>query len=244
MKCIQSPILNHLDARNTAEAWIQKDWPQSIWNTLKFRKPFLTHTSNALKCVQTSSAMSTHVRCFWDGLKKPLQNHHEENQSVVPGCLRHGWSRETDSDAWSFDWSSTSPPVPSRMQLCKAALRFHRRLTPQHLLTFGPKSTAPWPLHHRNSCSASNWCQQWCDLTSRLWLRPDDEKHSEQSNFDASWKSVKFYALISECLDLKDSSKRSFPSTNQNRCKILEDHMMPKSRCPRIARKCWYYHYQ
>ena len=54
----------------------------------------------------------------------------------------------------------------------------------------------------------------------------------------------KFYALISECLDLKDSSKMSFLSTNQNRCKILEDHMMPKSRCPRIALKCWYYHYQ
>ena len=107
----------------------------------------------------------------------------------------------------------------------------------------GPKSTAPRPLHHGSNNCAPNWCQRPWYLTSRLWLRPDDhEMHSEQSNFDACWKSAKFYALISECLDLKDSSKRSFLSTNQNRCKILEDHMMPKSRCPRIALKCWYYH--
>ena len=30
MKRIQSPILNNLDARNIAEAWIQKDWSQSL----------------------------------------------------------------------------------------------------------------------------------------------------------------------------------------------------------------------
>ena len=85
------------------------------------------------KCVQTWSATSTHVHCFWSKLKKPLQNHHEQNQSVVPWCLRHRCRSIADSDAWSFDWSSTSPPVPSRIQLCKAALRFHKWLPPQHL---------------------------------------------------------------------------------------------------------------
>ena len=113
--------------------------------------------------------------------------------------------------------------------MCKASLRFHRRRTPQHLHTFGPKFTAPRPLHRRSHDWNTNWCQRPWYLTSRLWLRPDDhEMHSEQSNFDACWKSVKFYALISD-LHLKHSSKRSFPSTNQNRCKFIEDHMMPKS---------------
>ena len=107
----------------------------------------------------------------------------------------------------------------------------------------GPKSTTPRPLH-QSSHWTPNWSQRPFCWTSRLWLRPDDhEMHSEQSNFDACWKSLKFYALISECVDLKYSSKRSFPSTNQNRCKIVEDHIMPKSKCPRIALICWYYHY-
>ena len=105
-----------------------------------------------------------------------------------------------------------------------------------------PKATTPRPLHHGSQNDRPNWCQRPWYLTSRLWLRPDDhEEHSEQSFFDACWKSDNFNALISECLDLKDSSQRSFPSPNQNRCKILEDHVMPKSRCPRIAVKCWYY---
>ena len=90
------------------------------------------------KRVQTSSAMSTHIHCFWDGLKKPVQNHHEQNQSVGPWCLSHRCRRVADSDASWCDWSSASQPVPSRMQLCKAALRFHKRLPPQHLLTLEP----------------------------------------------------------------------------------------------------------
>ena len=132
--------------------------------------------------------ISTH--CFWDGLKKPLQNHHEENQSVGPWCLWHRCRSFADSDAWSFDLSSTSLQTPGRMQLCKAALRFHKRLTPQHLHTLD-KSTTPRPLHHRivNCPSTPNWCQRRFCCTSRLWPRPGrHEMHSEQSTFDACWK--------------------------------------------------------
>ena len=42
----------------------------------------------------------------------------------------------------------------------------------------------PRPLHHRIAGCAPNWCQPPCYLTSRLWLRPDHEMHSE-SNLDA-----------------------------------------------------------
>ena len=56
---------------------------------------------------------------------------------------------------------------------------------------------------------------------------------SEQFNFDACWKSVNFNALISECLDLKEGvSIQPFcwsTTPNQNKCKMPEDHMMPKS---------------
>ena len=142
------------------------------------------------KRVQTSSAMSTHVRCFWDGLKKPLQNHHEGNQSVVPWCLWHRCRSIPDSDAWSFHWSSTSQPVPSRMQLCKAALRFHTT-TSTHL---GTKSTAPQPLHCHIADCIPNWCQRACNLTSRLWLRPDQ-------------REIQFWCLLERrkilCFDLR-----------------------------------------
>ena len=58
-------------------------------------------------------------------------------------------------------------------------------------------------------------------------------------------KFVNFNALISECLDLKEGvSIQPFSwctTPNQNKCKFLEDHMIPKSRCSRIALKHWYY---
>ena len=68
----------------------------------------------------------------------------------------------------------------------------------------GPKSTAPRPLHCRSQNCPSNWCQRQFGWTARLWLGPDHEMHSEQSNFDACWKKRDFNALISECLDLKE----------------------------------------
>ena len=60
-----------------------------------------------------------------------------------------------------------------------------------------------------------------CKAVAKAW--PTWKTFRAQSKFYACCKSAKFYALISECLDLKDSSKRSFLSTNQNRCKFLED---------------------
>ena len=137
------------------------NWSQSIWNTVHWSveknisgaaipqsKKDTTPTSNAIKRVQASCATPAYFHCFWDRLKKPLQNGREENQSVGPWCLWlwHRWSgnrwgrgRLLNSNAWSYDLSSASPPVPSRMQLCSAALRFHTRLPPwQHLLTLDP----------------------------------------------------------------------------------------------------------
>ena len=52
----------------------------------------------------------------------------------------------------------------------------------------GPKCTAPRPLHHGTYCPP-NWCQRPFYLTSRLWLRPDHEMHSEL-NLDARNKDV------------------------------------------------------
>ena len=136
-------ILRKLEFKKTDLKVFGIRWSRqtSFWCSNPAEQNGYDYSSNALKCVQTSSATSTHVRCFWDGLKKPLQNHH-----VVPWCLRHRSGILPDSDALWCDWSSTSPPVPSRMQLCKAALRFHRRLTPQHLHTLDPSPPHLGPL--------------------------------------------------------------------------------------------------
>ena len=83
---------------------------------------------------------------------------------------------------------------------------------------------SPWTQVHRTSALSSP--------QSKFW---NHEQHSEQSNFDACWKSMNFNALRSECLDLKEGvSIQPFcwcTTPNQNKCKIIEDHMMPKSRC-------------
>ena len=60
----------------------------------------------------------------------------------------------------------------------------------------GPKSTTPRPLHHRSANCPPKWCQRPCYLTSRLWLRPDHEMHSE-SNLDVRNKRVNSNRLIS-----------------------------------------------
>ena len=159
MKCIQSPILNNLDARNTAEAMnSNQDWSQSIWNTVHWSvetnisgaaipqsKMDTTHTSNALKCVQTSSATCLHVLpLFLRRAQKASPEPPRTNSirwALMPLTLTPmecRWGRFQIQMRDRTIWSSTSPPVPSRMQLCKAALRFHRRLTPQHLLTLDP----------------------------------------------------------------------------------------------------------
>ena len=147
------------------------------------------HTSNALKCVQTSSAMSTHVRCFWDGLKKPLQNHHKQKWTksirwaLMPltpmvqlcrfRCVRVRFVLNISASAWR---NKTVQGRASISQTTPTTTSTHLR----------PKATTPRPLHHGSQNDPPNWCQRPWYLTSRLWLRPDDrEKHSEQSNFDA-----------------------------------------------------------
>ena len=86
--CVQtcSNIICHIYTR--PQFWIRPTHQTSLY---------------VFKHVQTSSATSTHVRCFWDGLKKPLQNHRDQNQSVVPWCLSDRCGIVADSDAWWFD---------------------------------------------------------------------------------------------------------------------------------------------
>ena len=110
-----------------------------------------------------------------------------------------------------------------------------------------PKSTTPRPRHHRSSHCPPNWCQRPICCSSRLWLRPDHrEKHSEQSNFDACWKSGNFHALISECLESKEGvSIQPFCWCSNYICQIKTNAKCLKitwcQNRPRIDLKHWYY---
>ena len=167
-----------------------------------------THQTSlyVFKHVQTSSATSTHVRCFWDRLKKPLQNHHEEKWTksirwaLMPltpmvqlcrfRCVRVRFVLNISASAWR------NKTVQGRASISQTT-----HTTTSKSAHLGPKSTTPRPLH-QSSHWTPNWSQRPFCWTARLWLRPDQrEMHSEQSNYDACWKKVKFYALISDCLD-------------------------------------------
>ena len=87
MKCIQSPILNNIDARNTVEAWIQKDWSQSIWNTLKSPNKFLVLQSRRAKWIRPT---------------------HQTRLNVFKHHLRHNTYRLTVFETGSKSLSRTS----------------------------------------------------------------------------------------------------------------------------------------
>ena len=111
----------------------------------------------------------------------------------------------------------------------------------------------PWTQVHRTSAPSSPQSFHPKLISTMVWF--DFKAVAKAWRTKKTLRSIRFWCLLEkrkiQCFDLrvlglnlKYSSKRSFLSTNQNRSKNLEDHMMPKSRCPRIALKCWYYHYQ
>ena len=202
---------SNLDARST-KCELNK-LISRYWEHIEVSKKRIWPTHQmCLKLVQTSSGTSTHVHCFWDGLKtspKPPQTK-SIRCALMPFTPMEQYCRfrwvtvrlifNISANSWRNATvqrsSSISQTTPTR--------------TSTHL---GPKFTTPRPGHHPIADFPPNWCQRQCYLTSRLWLRPGHcARHSENSLLMPAEKNMNFNALISECLDLKNSYKRLFPS--------------------------------
>ena len=177
-----------------------------------------THTSNALKCVQTSSATSTQTSTVFEAGSKSLSR--TTTKKINPLGL----------DAFDTDVAFSQIQMPDRsidlQHLSKrlkrlaewnCALRFHRWLPPQHLHTFGPKFTAPRPLHRRSHNLNTNWCQRPWYLPSRLRPRPDNHETHSESNLEQSWCQEYCGSLNSKRLVSKSQSI-------WNRSKSLKKH--------------------
>ena len=222
---------SNLDARNKR---VNSSLQKRISGAAIPQSKIMTHNPH-IKCDYKRACFKPHLPhlythpFFWDGLKKPLQNHREENQSVVPWCLWHRYRKIADSDGWWYGWSSTSQPAPGRMRLCNAGLRFHRRLA-QHLLTLDPSPP------HLGPCITALIARQ-IDVNDRvIWLQGCRQGLATVQNIQRTIlmpaeKGINFNALISKCLDLKEGvSIQPFwwcTTPNQNKCKFIEDHIMP-----------------
>ena len=160
-----------------------------------------THTSKALKCVQTSSTTSTHIhsRFLRRAQKAPPEPPRSKSIrcALMPFRRMRQFCRFRTVMVWLiFNISASS----WRNKTVQGRLNSHHNIY------------SPWTQVHRSLAPSS--APRW-------------NAFGVQSTSDACWKSVKFDALISECLDKKKCFHPTFlvmhyTAPNQNKCKILQ----------------------
>ena len=168
------------------------------------------------------------MRSCWERLPLPAKRRRSSNQSENILASRvnsrnniHLLKVKEVRHSQCQSMSRRSQATVNSSQICSQATT--PTTTSTHL---GPKSTAPWPLHHGTHCTP-NWCLWPCYLTSRLWPRPDHEMHSA-SNLDARNKRVNSNRLISSLqkgfLALQSRRAKSWP-THQTYLNVFKHHL-------------------